>query len=88
MTLFKGHRQNEVEVQPNWFINRKAEFSLAETVANRKGFRRSEKKSSHWLKQLANGKSGSAFRTLSKRLRRSSGSKRIIFVCREGDSEI
>jgi len=46
-----------VEIQPNWFINRKAEFSLVETVANKKGFRRSEKKSSHWLKQLANGKS-------------------------------
>jgi len=42
-----------VEVQPNWFINRKAELSLVETVANRKGFRRSEKKSSHWLKQLS-----------------------------------
>jgi len=46
-----------VEIQPNWFINRKAEFSLVETVANKKGFMRSEKKSSHWLKQLANGKS-------------------------------
>jgi len=30
---------------------------LVETVANKKGFRRSEKKSSHWLKQLAIGKS-------------------------------
>jgi len=29
-------------VQPNWFINRKVEFSLVETVANKKGFRRSE----------------------------------------------
>jgi len=46
-----------VEIQPNWFINRKAEFSLVETVANKRGFRRSEKKSSHLLKQLANGKS-------------------------------
>jgi len=46
-----------VEIQPNWFVNRKAEFSLVETVANKKGFRRSEKKSSRWLKQLANGKS-------------------------------
>ena len=57
LKLFKGHRQNAVEMQPNWFINRKAEFSLVETVANKKGFRRSESKSSHWLKQLANGKS-------------------------------
>jgi len=40
-----------------WFINRKAEFSLVEEVSNKKGFKRSEKKSSHWLKQLANGKS-------------------------------
>jgi len=38
-------------------MNRKAEFSLVETVANKKRFRRSENKSSHWLKQLANGKS-------------------------------
>jgi len=30
---------------------------LVETVVTKKGFRRSEKKSSHWLKQLANGKS-------------------------------
>jgi len=29
------------EVQPNWIINRKAGFSLVETVANKKGFRRS-----------------------------------------------
>ena len=46
-----------MEVQLNWFINRKAEFSLVESVANKKGFGRWEKKSSHWLKQLANGKS-------------------------------
>jgi len=46
-----------VEVQPNWFINGKAEFSLVETVADKKGFRRLENKSSQWLKQLANGKS-------------------------------
>jgi len=39
------------------FINRKAEFSLVETVANKKGFRRSEMKSSHCLKQVANRKS-------------------------------
>ena len=53
LTLIKGHRQNEVGVQPNWFINRKAKFSLVEKVANKKGFRRSEKKSSHWVKPVA-----------------------------------
>ena len=46
-----------METHPNWLINRKAEFSLVETVANKGGFRRSDKKSSHWLKQSANGKS-------------------------------
>ena len=34
----------------------KSRVLLVETVANKKGFKRSEKKSSHWLKQLANGK--------------------------------
>jgi len=28
-----------VELQPSWFINRKAELSLVETLVNRKGFR-------------------------------------------------
>jgi len=40
LTLFKGHRQNEVDIQPNWIIYRKEEISLVKTVANKKGFRR------------------------------------------------
>ena len=40
----QGHRQNRVEVQPNWFINRKAEFSLVDSVVNKKGFVR-------WVKE-------------------------------------
>ena len=40
LTLFKGHRLNEVEIQPNWIIYRKEEISLVKAVANKKGFRR------------------------------------------------
>jgi len=32
LTLFKGYRQNEVEILPNWFIYRKEEISLVEDV--------------------------------------------------------
>jgi len=40
VTLFKGYRQNEVEILPSWFIYRKEEISLVKTVANKKGFRK------------------------------------------------
>ena len=40
LTLFRGYRQNEVEILPNWFIYRKEEISLVKAVANKKGFRR------------------------------------------------
>ena len=40
LTLFRGYRQNEVEILPNWFIYRKEEISLVNAVANKKGFRR------------------------------------------------
>jgi len=40
LTLFKGYRQNEAEILPSWFIYRKEEISLVETVANKNGFRR------------------------------------------------
>ena len=40
LTLFKGYRQNEVEILPNWFIYRKEEILLVKAVANKKGFRR------------------------------------------------
>jgi len=50
LTLFKGYRQNEVEILLNWFIYRKEEISLVKAVANKKGFRILEKASCHWWK--------------------------------------
>jgi len=40
LTLFKGCRQNEVEILPSWFIYKREENSLVKAVANKKGFRR------------------------------------------------
>jgi len=39
LTLFRGYRQNEMEILPDWFIYRKEEISLVKAVANKKGFR-------------------------------------------------
>jgi len=36
--VFRGYRQNEVEMLPNWFIYRKEEISLVKAMANKKGF--------------------------------------------------
>jgi len=50
LTLFKGYRQNEVEILPSWFIYRKEEISLVKTVANKKGLGDKKRRSWHWLK--------------------------------------
>ena len=88
--LFVWHSSRDI-VRMNWRYNRtglytEKKISLVETAANKKGFWRSEKKCSHWLKQLE--RVDLLFELRRKRFRRSSRSKRNLFVCREGDSEI